>query len=66
MLSSWESKLTPQEVNAYNELFKIASKSQSNSISGGEAVDFFAKSGLSNEILSQVCIIAHSINGQLI
>lgn len=54
MSTSWESKLTAQEVNAYKECFRIVEKSQPNSISGLEAVQFFAKSGLSNEILSQV------------
>jgi hypothetical protein len=54
MSTSWESKLTPREVSAYKQLFQSARKSQPNKVTGLEAVQFFAKSGLANDILSQV------------
>lgn len=56
MSSSWESKLTPREVNVYKQYFQAAAKSQPNVVSGMEAVQFFAKSGLPNDILSQASI----------
>ena len=54
MYTSWESQLTPEELNVYKELFEIASKSKPNLVTGIEAVQFFAKSGLPNTILSEV------------
>lgn len=56
MSSSWESKLTPREVNVYKQYFQAAAKSQPNVVSGMEAVQFFAKSGLPNDMLSQASI----------
>ncbi|KAI9264833.1 hypothetical protein BY458DRAFT_438102 [Sporodiniella umbellata] len=53
-LRKWESMLTPQETAVYNQLFKAAAKTQPNVIDGMEAVQFFAKSGLPNTVLSQI------------
>jgi hypothetical protein len=52
--SSWKSYLTHNEVQFYNRLFNVAKKSQSDRITGQEAVQFFAKTGLPNHTLSQV------------
>jgi hypothetical protein len=52
--TSWESQLTPQEAFAYKQFFKAAAKSQPNLVTGMEAVQFFAKSGLPNTVLSEV------------
>lgn len=52
--NSWESQLTPQEIHAYKQFFQAASKSQPNVVTGMEAVQFFAKSGLPNNVLSEV------------
>lgn len=51
---SWESQLSPQEVNYYQQLFQSASQSQEGIVTGTEAVRFFASSGVPNEILSEV------------
>lgn len=56
MSSSWESQLTAREASAYKQYFQAAAKSQPNVVSGMEAVQFFAKSGLPNDILSQASI----------
>lgn len=52
--SGWESQLTPKEVSTYKQYFKAATKSQPNLVTGMEAVQFFAKSGLPNDVLSEV------------
>lgn len=49
-----ETQLSPQEVDAYKQFFQAAAKSQPNVVTGIEAVQFFAKSGLSNNLLSEV------------
>lgn len=54
MSKVWETKLSPQEVEAYKQLFKEASKTQPDIVTGQEAVQFFAKSGLNNTLLSEV------------
>lgn len=53
-LHTWESMLTPEEVDAYKQLFQVAAQTQPHAVSGLEAVQFFAKSGLPNASLSQV------------
>ena len=55
-MSSWESYLTPQELNAYNQYFRATSRSQQDVVTGLEAVQFFATSGIPNQILSDVNI----------
>lgn len=62
MSSSWESRLTPREVNVYKQFFNAAAKSQPNVVSGMEAVQFFAKSGLPNDLLSQVSFLNSSLS----
>lgn len=52
--SSWESLLTPQELLAYNQFFSLASRSKPGIVTGQEAVQFFATSGVPNQILSDV------------
>lgn len=54
MSKVWETQLTPQEVHVYKQLFQVASKTKPNVVTGIEAVQFFAKSGLPNAILSEV------------
>jgi hypothetical protein len=51
---SWESLLTPQEARLFPQLFQSVSKSQDGIVTGSEAVNFFASSGVPNEILSEV------------
>ncbi|KAI7906003.1 uncharacterized protein BX663DRAFT_428252 [Cokeromyces recurvatus] len=53
-MSSWESQLTSQEVEYYKQLFKAASKSQEGIVTGSEAVQFFASSGIPNQLLSEI------------
>lgn len=55
-MSSWESQITPQEAKYFVKLFQQASKSQEGIVTGGEAVRFFATSGVPNEILSEVSL----------
>lgn len=54
MSTLWETQLRPEEVQAYKQLFQVAAKSQPNVVTGIEAVEFFAKSGLANSVLSEV------------
>lgn len=54
MSKAWEVQLGPQEAQAYKQLFHAASKTQPNIVTGQEAVQFFAKSGLNNTLLSEV------------
>lgn len=51
---SWDSQLTSQESKYFLQLFKNVSKTQEGIVTGGEAVSFFATSGVPNEILSEV------------
>ncbi|KAI9244241.1 hypothetical protein BY458DRAFT_447881 [Sporodiniella umbellata] len=51
---TWESFLTPQEKRLYSHLFQLVSKSQDGIVLGTEAVQFFATSGVPNEILSEI------------
>lgn len=51
---SWEAYLTPQEISAYNQFFNAASRSKPGIVTGTEAVQFFATSGVPNQILSDV------------
>ncbi|CAO3614590.1 unnamed protein product [Mucor hiemalis] len=51
---SWDSQLTPQESKYFLQLFKNVSKYQEGIVTGGEAVRFFATSGVPNEILSEI------------
>ncbi|KAG2224226.1 hypothetical protein INT45_000255 [Circinella minor] len=53
-MSSWESYLTPQELNAYTQYFRATSRSQQDVVTGLEAVQFFATSGVPNQILSDI------------
>ena len=64
--SSWESYLTPQERNAYAQYFRAANRSQSGSVTGPEAVQFFATSGVPTQILSEVEISAHRTNSIIV
>ncbi|KAI8089889.1 uncharacterized protein BX664DRAFT_297916 [Halteromyces radiatus] len=52
--SAWERYLTPQETQAYGQLFKAASQSKPGIVTGSEAVQFFASSGVPNPILSDI------------
>ncbi|KAI8141926.1 hypothetical protein BJV82DRAFT_670019 [Fennellomyces sp. T-0311] len=52
--SSWDAYLTPQEKNAYAQYFRAANRSQSGTVTGPEAVQFFATSGVPNQILSEI------------
>ncbi|KAI9255689.1 hypothetical protein BDA99DRAFT_539835 [Phascolomyces articulosus] len=54
MSSNWESKLTPQEVHAYGQFFSAANGGKAAVVNGLEAVTFFARSGIPNEILSDI------------
>lgn len=53
---SWDSQLTPKEAKYFIQLFQSVSKTQEGIVTGGEAVRFFASSGVPNEILSEVNI----------
>lgn len=50
----WEVYFTPQELSAYNHFFNVASQSKPGIVTGTEAVQFFATSGVPNQILSDV------------
>lgn len=52
--SSWEKYLSPQEAQVYSRLFKLASQTKPGIVTGTEAVQFFANSGVPNGILSDV------------
>ncbi|KAG0179521.1 hypothetical protein DFQ29_001997 [Apophysomyces sp. BC1021] len=52
--SSWESYLTSQEVHVYGLLFNSAGSNTPGIVNGHEAVAFFAKSGVPNQILSDI------------
>ncbi|KAI7859767.1 hypothetical protein BDC45DRAFT_587054 [Circinella umbellata] len=54
MSSNWNSTLTPQEVQAYGQFFNAANGGKSAVVNGQEAVTFFARSGIPNEILSDI------------
>ena len=58
-MSFWDSHLSPKEAKYYAQLFQIASKSQEGIVTGNEAVQFFATSGIPTQILSEV-IYAHN------
>ncbi|KAI8581454.1 hypothetical protein K450DRAFT_233170 [Umbelopsis ramanniana AG] len=61
-----QAKLSPEEQVDYPKLFKIANKSGTGIVSGAEAIEFFAKSGLSPAVLSEIWDIADEANaGQL-
>ncbi|KAG0749518.1 hypothetical protein G6F57_005157 [Rhizopus arrhizus] len=51
---SWDSLLTPQETRLFSHLFQFVSKTQDGIVTGPEAVQFFATSGVPNEILSEI------------
>lgn len=51
---SWDSLLTSQETRLFSHLFQFVSKTQDGIVTGPEAVQFFATSGVPNEILSEV------------
>ncbi|KAI7859687.1 hypothetical protein BDC45DRAFT_475663 [Circinella umbellata] len=53
-MSSWESYLTPHELSAYTQYFRATSRSQQDVVTGLEAVQFFATSGVPNQILSDI------------
>ncbi|KAI9314147.1 hypothetical protein BX666DRAFT_505079 [Dichotomocladium elegans] len=52
--SNWESFLSPHEVRAYSQFFAAANGGKSNVVQGREAVQFFVRSGIPNEILSDI------------
>ncbi|CAO3627332.1 unnamed protein product [Cunninghamella blakesleeana] len=52
--SSWETYLSPQEAQVYSRLFKLASQTKPGIVTGTEAVQFFANSGVPNGILSEI------------
>ncbi|OAD73299.1 hypothetical protein PHYBLDRAFT_112639 [Phycomyces blakesleeanus NRRL 1555(-)] len=63
---SWESNLTPQEAPYYAKLFQMTSKSNPGIVTGSEAVQFFATSGVPNQILSNIWEATdHENNGYL-
>ena len=49
--------LTAEEKYVYSQLFKAADVDKKDVITGTNAVEFFGKSGLSPQVLSQVCNI---------
>ncbi|KAI8060124.1 hypothetical protein BC940DRAFT_312641 [Gongronella butleri] len=51
---SWEKYLSAQEAVVYGQLFKAVSNVTSGIVTGTEAVQFFAKSGVPNQILSDI------------
>ncbi|KAI8354042.1 hypothetical protein BD560DRAFT_484518 [Blakeslea trispora] len=53
-MSFWDSHLSPKEAKYYAQLFQIASKSQEGIVTGNEAVQFFATSGVPTQILSEI------------
>ncbi|RCI03792.1 hypothetical protein CU098_008867 [Rhizopus stolonifer] len=53
-MSFWDSQLSPQEAKYYSQLFQYASKSQEGIVTGNEAVQFFATSGVPTQILSEI------------
>ncbi|CAO3620236.1 unnamed protein product [Cunninghamella echinulata] len=52
--SSWETYLSSQETQVYIRLFKLASQTKPGIVTGTEAVQFFANSGVPNGILSDI------------
>ncbi|CAO3592265.1 unnamed protein product [Absidia cylindrospora] len=52
--SAWDRYLNPQETQAYGQLFKLASQTKNGIVTGSEAVQFFASSGVPNAILSDI------------
>ncbi|KAI8986422.1 hypothetical protein BDB01DRAFT_849478 [Pilobolus umbonatus] len=60
MSSSWTSLVTPQEYKYYMQLFHSVSKAQEGIVTGGEAVRFFATSGVPTQILSEIWEAADS------
>lgn len=54
--TNWESQLSPQEARAYAIFFAAANGGKPNVVTGQEAVTFFARSGIPNEILSDVSL----------
>ena len=68
MSSNWNSTLTPQEVQTYGQFFNAANGGKSAVVNGQEAVTFFARSGIPNEILSDVTtlfILLYKIHSNL-
>ncbi|KAG0231124.1 hypothetical protein BGW41_002318 [Actinomortierella wolfii] len=57
-----EITLTPREKQAYGSLWKAADVDGNGFITGADAVPFFAKSGLSPEILGQIWVLADADN----
>ncbi|KAH8554905.1 hypothetical protein BGW37DRAFT_451581 [Umbelopsis sp. PMI_123] len=58
----YQAQLSAEEQVDYPKLFKIANKSGSGIVSGAEAIEFFAKSGLSPNVLSEIWDIADEAN----
>ncbi|GAB5589486.1 hypothetical protein Unana1_04386 [Umbelopsis nana] len=52
--TSWESALTLEDRTAYAKLFTIADEEKKGFITGQEAVNFFAKSGVPSQILAEI------------
>ncbi|KAI9323174.1 hypothetical protein BX666DRAFT_1884006, partial [Dichotomocladium elegans] len=52
--SSWESYLSPHERDFYNQCFRAVSLTRPGIVTGGEAVTFFATSGVPTPILSDI------------
>ncbi|KAG0165735.1 hypothetical protein DFQ28_008350 [Apophysomyces sp. BC1034] len=50
----WETYLSPKEAQSYTQLFKLAGRNKSGIVTGTEAVQFFATSGVPNAILSEI------------
>lgn len=55
--TAWDSALSTEDKKAYAQYFKIADEDNKGFITGDEAVRFFARSGVPNQILAEVCII---------
>ncbi|KAF7729442.1 hypothetical protein EC973_004422 [Apophysomyces ossiformis] len=58
----WQSYLSPNEVGLYQHLFKLATRSRPEVVTGTEAVQFFASSGIPNAILSEIWEVADRDN----
>ncbi|ORY90598.1 hypothetical protein BCR43DRAFT_480607 [Syncephalastrum racemosum] len=53
-MEEWEKHLNEQELNVYAQYFQATKSAGSNFITGQDAVRFFARSGIPNEILSDI------------
>jgi hypothetical protein len=52
--TAWDSALSAEDKKAYAQFFKFADEENKGFITGDEAVKFFARSGVPNQILAEV------------